>query len=217
MKISNETVNVLKNFATINTNILIREGNVLSTISTGKNMFARAQVAETFPKEFAIYDLNTLLALLTFMEDQEVDFGDKSLSISKEGGTFEYFYSDQSIIVAAPDKTIDVESVFDFKITAADVNMINKAAAIVGAPVVSVISKGGKVTMSVGDPKTAASNAYRKVIGECDVDFDARLDMENFKIIPEAYDVAVSKKLFHFKNDTKNLKYWIALNTDSNV
>ncbi len=54
MKISNDTIEVLKNFAGINTNILIREGSSLSTISTGKNIFAKAEVKETFPKEFAI-------------------------------------------------------------------------------------------------------------------------------------------------------------------
>ena len=53
MKISNDTIEVLKNFAGINTNILVREGNSLSTISTGKNIFAKAEVKETFPKEFA--------------------------------------------------------------------------------------------------------------------------------------------------------------------
>ena len=76
MKISKSTLDVLKNFATVNSNILVRQGNILSTISTGKNIFARAQVSETFDKEFAIYDLNGLLALLTLMEDQEVSFGD---------------------------------------------------------------------------------------------------------------------------------------------
>ena len=74
MKISKQTLEVLKNFATINTNILVREGNNLSTISTGKNIFAKAEVKESFPKEFAIYDLNSLLSLLTLMEDTDVEF-----------------------------------------------------------------------------------------------------------------------------------------------
>ena len=78
MKLSKGTLDILKNFATINTNILIREGNTLSTISTGKNIFARAEVTEAFPREFAIYDLNGLLPLLTLMEDTDVDFGDEN-------------------------------------------------------------------------------------------------------------------------------------------
>ena len=84
MKISTGTLDILKNFATINTNILVRQGNTLSTISTGKNIFARAEISESFPKEFAIYDLNSLLALLSLMEDTDVDFQDESLIPSSD-------------------------------------------------------------------------------------------------------------------------------------
>ena len=90
MKLSKQALDVLKNFATINTNILVREGNTLSTISTGKNIFARAEITEAFPKEFAVYDLNSLLSLLTVMEDTDVDFGDESLTVSKGNAKFEY-------------------------------------------------------------------------------------------------------------------------------
>ena len=92
MKISNDTIEVLKNFAGINTNILVREGNTLSTISTGKNIFSKAVLKETFPKEFAIYDLNSLLSLLTLTEDADINFEDESLKFSKGNSVFEYFY-----------------------------------------------------------------------------------------------------------------------------
>ena len=110
MKLSKDTLDVLKNFATINTNILVREGNTLSTISTGKNIFARAEITEAFPKEFAVYDLNSLLSLLTVMEDTDVSFGDESLTVSKGSAKFEYFYADPNIIVSAPDKSIEVDN-----------------------------------------------------------------------------------------------------------
>ena len=111
MKISNDTLSVLKNFAAVNTNLLVRQGNTLSTISTGKNIFARATVAETFDREFAIYDLNSLLGLLTLMEDTEVSFGDESITVSKDRSLFEYYYADPEIIVGAPDKQIEVDAV----------------------------------------------------------------------------------------------------------
>ena len=65
MQISKETIDILKNFAGVNSNILIRKGKTLATISTAKNIFAKADVAEDFPEEVAVYDLNSLLALLT--------------------------------------------------------------------------------------------------------------------------------------------------------
>ena len=54
MKISNDTIEVLKNFAGINTNILVREGNTLSTISTGKNIFAKAEL--NIPMKIKVYN-----------------------------------------------------------------------------------------------------------------------------------------------------------------
>ena len=51
MKLSNDTVGILKNFASINQNLIIKEGSELTTMSAMKNIVARAKVMETFPKE----------------------------------------------------------------------------------------------------------------------------------------------------------------------
>jgi hypothetical protein len=218
MQISNETIQVLKNFATINSNILIRKGKTLSTISTAKNIFAKATVAEDFPEEVAIYDLNSLLALLTLMENQNIEFGEKSLTISKDNGKFEYFYSSPNVIVAAPDKSIDIDNHYQFKLTAEQVNMIIKAAAITGAPTISVSSKDKTVTLTVGDKKNDTANTYKKVIGTSENDFECHMAVENFKIVPDAYTITVSKKkVFHFKHETKDLEYFIAMEPDSVV
>jgi len=216
MKISKETLDVLKNFATINTNILIREGNMLSTISTGKNIFARAEVSETFNKEFAVYDLNSLLALLTLMEDTDVDLGEESITMSKGSSHFEYFYADPNIIVSAPDKTIEVDSFFSFDLSKDEVDMIMKAAAVVGAPMLSVVGKDGEAVLTVGDPNTPRSNAFRQVIGATDKVFDARLAVENFKVVPGNYNVTISEKKFmHLSSTSKDMNYWLALEPNS--
>jgi hypothetical protein len=218
MQISNETIHVLKNFATINNNILIRPGNTLSTISTAKSIFAKATVAEQFPSEIAIYDLNSLLALLTLMENQNIDFGEKSLTISKDNGKFEYFYSSPSVIVAAPDKSVEIDNFFQFNLTTEEVNMIVKAAAITNSPTITVSSKDSKVVLTIGDKKNDTANTYRKTIGEFDQSFDCHMSVENFKIVPESYTVTISKKkAFHFKNTTKNIEYFIAMEPDSVV
>jgi len=216
MKISKETLDVLKNYASINTNILVREGSTLATISTGKNIFSRTSVKETFDKEFAIYDLNSLLALLTLMEDTDVDFGEDSITISKDRSQFEYYYADPSIIVAAPDKTIEVDNYYSFELTENEVGMIMKAASVVAAPMLSVVAKNGTVTLSVGDPATPRSNTFRHVIGETDKEFDCRLAIENFKVIPGDYNVTLSQKKFmYLQNKANELKYWLALEPSS--
>ena len=218
MQISKETIDILKNFAGVNSNILIRKGKTLATISTAKNIFAKADVAEDFPEEVAIYDLNSLLALLTLMENQDVEFGDKSLTISKDNGKFEYFYSSPSVIVAAPDKSIEVDNHYQFKLTAEDVNMVMKAAGITGAPTITISSDGTTVTLTIGDKKNDTANTYKKVIGTSEHIFDCHMAVENFKIIPNSYTVTISKKkAFHFKHETKALEYFIAMEPDSKV
>jgi len=218
MQISKETIDILKNFASINSNLMIRKGKTLSTISTGKNIFSKADVTEEFPLEVAIYDLNSLLALLTVMENQEVDFGEKSLTISKGNGKFEYFYASPSVIVAAPEKSIELDSHYEFTLSADDVQMIMKAAAITGAPTITISGKEGKVTLNIGDKKNDTANTYKKSIGDSEHTFECHMAVENFKIIPDAYNVTISKKkAFQFKHATKAIEYFIAMEPDSVV
>lgn len=219
MQISNETINILKNFATINSNIVFRPGNSISTMSTGKNIFARAVVAENFTREVPIYDLNSLLSLFTLNEKCEVEFGEDSLKITKNAGDFEYFYADIKVVTAPPqDKTIEVDNHFQFKLSADDVQTIQKAIAITASPNICLTSKLNQVVLSIQDPKNAKANNYKKVIGPGFEDFNLFFGVDIFKIIPDAYTVTVSKKKFlHFKHETKQIEYWLACNPASTI
>ena len=238
MKISNATLAILKNYASINSNILIREGNVLATVSAGKNILSRATVFETFPKEFAIYDLNSFLATLSLMDDQDVDFGDSSLTIKKDSAQFEYFYADPSVVVAAPDKTLEIDPFYSFELTSNDLNMIMRSAGIVEAPTLSIVALNQVVTMTVGDPGNSKSNSYKKNISakapvsatkpaskkeyaysSQDIpDFICRLKIENIKVIPDTYQVSLGKKkAIHLNNGTKKIDYWLAMEPSSIV
>ena len=49
MKLSDNALAILKNFAGINNSILVKEGNKLRTISVAKNILAEAEIKEEFP------------------------------------------------------------------------------------------------------------------------------------------------------------------------
>jgi len=221
MKVSSDTLQVLKNFASINTNIVFKPGDIISTISSAKNIFARAQIKEQIPNQFAVYDLNSLLAMISLVNDQDVDFGDKSLQISSPAGMFEYFYSNPEVVTAAPDGEIQHNEVYKFKLTAEDVQMLMKAAAITGAPTISITCHNQNVTMSVGDRKNKSSNTFSRDLGSAFDEFDIFIAVENLKVIPDAYDVSVAKtqkaKFLHFRHESKDLQYWIAAEPGSNV
>jgi hypothetical protein len=103
--------------------------------------------------------------------------------------------------------------------TSADINMVLKAASILSAPTMSIVSKGGKVTLSVSDPSNPRANAYRKELTTTDVgDFDCRLKVENLKVISDDYEVSLGrKKAMHFNNSSKQLEYWLAMEPTSVV
>lgn len=214
MKISQETINILKNFATINSNLLFRAGSTLSTISAPKSIFAKAEVSETFPKEVAIYDLNSLLQLLTFSEDQEIEFGEKSMTITNDIGRFEYFYCEPSLIIAAPTKNIEVDEVFSFNLSNKDVQTIAKTAGVLAAPTIAIVAKNGKVAMKIGDRKNDSANSFNKVIGDTDKEFECFISSENFKLLSDSYEVTLSKKNFcQFKS--QKISYLIAMEPGS--
>lgn len=216
MKFSGDTLAILKNFSSINTNIIFKPGDNIATISNAKNIFVKATIKESIPNEFAIYDLNSLLAMLTLMENQEVEFGDKSLIVTSDKGKFEYFYSNPEIVQGAPTNEIEHIDVYKFKLMAEDVQMIMKAAAITGAPTISITNKNQNVILSVSDRKNDTSSNFRKPLGTAFDNFDVFIAVENLKVIPDAYDVTVAKtangkaKFLHFKHESKQLQYWIA-------
>ena len=218
MKLSDNTLNVLKNFAGINNSILVKEGNKLRTISVAKNILAEADIPEEFPRDVAIYDLNQFLNGLGLHSDPDLDFSPESYITIKEGSRrVKYFYADPQVIVAPPEKEINLptEDVC-FQLESTSLDKLLKAAAVYQLPDLSAIGEAGVVKLVVRDKKNDTSNEYAVVVGETDKEFVFNFRVENIKIIPGAYDVVVSSKLLSkFSNTRYDLKYYIALEPDS--
>jgi len=218
MKLSDNTLNVLKNFAGINNSILVKEGNKLRTISVAKNILAEANITEEFPRDVAIYDLNQFLNGLSLHADPDLDFTPDSYITIKEGKRrVKYFYADPQVIVAPPEKEINLptEDVC-FQLDSTALDKLLKAAAVYQLPDLSAIGENGVVKLVVRDKKNDTSNEYAVVVGETDAVFTFNFRVENIKIIPGAYNVVVSSKLLSkFSNTQYDLQYYIALEPDS--
>ena len=218
MKLSDSTLTVLKNFAGINNSILVKEGSQLRTISVAKNILAEAEIPEDFPRDVAIYDLNQFLNGLSLHQDPNLDFTENSHITIKEGRRrVKYFYADPQVIIAPPEKEINLPTKeVCFQLESTSLEKLVKAAAVYQLPDLSVIGENGEITMVVRDKKNDTSNEYAVNVGETDKDFEFNFKMENIKIIPGAYDVVISSKLLsEFTNTQYNLKYFIALEPDS--
>ena len=218
MKLSDNTLTILKNFAGINNSILVKEGNRLRTISVAKNILAEANINEEFPRNFAIYDLNQFLNGLGLHQDPDLDFSEESHITIREGKRrVKYFYADPNVIISPPEKEIQLPSQdVCFQLDSVTLEKLLKAAAVYQLPDLSAVGEAGVIRLVVRDKKNDTSNEYSIVVGETDKEFTFNFKVENIKIIPGAYDVIVSEKLLsQFTNGKYNLKYYIALEPDS--
>ena len=218
MKLSNETLTVLKNFAGINQSILVRRGNKLRTMSVMKTVLAEATVNEEFEKEFAIYDLNQFLNGISLHEDPELDFQDDKYVVIREGKRrVKYFFADPQVIVSPPEKEISLPSQdVCFQLEHSQYDKIKKAAAVYQLEDLSVIGEAGVIRLVVRDKRNATSNEYSIIVGETDKEFTFNFKVENLKIIPASYDVVLSSKLLSkFTNERYNLNYYIPMEPDS--
>ena len=219
MKLSDNTLTILKNFAGINNSILVKQGNKIRTISVAKNILAEADITEEFPRDFAIYDLNQFLNGLSLHHDPDLDFKENSYLSIKEGKRrVKYFFADPNVIISPPEKDIKLPSQdVCFQLDSTSLEKLVKAAAVYQLPDLSAIGEAGVIKLVVRDKKNDTSNEYAIVVGETDGEFTFNFKVENIKIIPGAYDVVVSSKLLsQFTNTKYNLSYWIALEPDSN-
>ena len=216
MKINQSTQDILKNFSEINTNILIKPGSELNTISTMKNILAKATINESFDSEFGIYDLNEFLSVVSSLDKPELTLQEKHLTISAEGSRskVKYFYSDPSVIVS-PTKEVNMpESDVTFSLSESNLAQLRKMAAILSSPDLALIgTKGGDVVLKVCDKKNDTSNKFEIVVGEnATANYTFYFKVENLKMISGDYDVAVSSKsIAHFTNTKLPIQYWIAL------
>lgn len=218
MKLSNETLTVLKNFAGINQSILVRKGNKLRTMSVMKTVLAEATVNEEFEKEFAIYDLNQFLNGISLHEDPELDFQDDKYVVIREGKRrVKYFFADPQVIVSPPEKEISLPSQdVCFQLEHSQYDKIKKAAAVYQLEDLSAIGEAGVIRLVVRDKRNATSNEYSIIVGETDKEFIFNFKVENLKIIPASYDVVLSSKLLSkFTNERYNLNYYIPMEPDS--
>ncbi len=221
MKISNKTLDILKNFSEINQSILIKTGKKLKTVSTLKNILAHAEVAEDFPQDFAIYQLNEFIGVLSTMSNPDLTFHDKYVMLSQENGACtKYFYAEPSVVVA-PEKDITMPSEdINFTLLEKQYDDLLKMSSILQLNDILVkgCPKSNGIYLAVTNKKNDTSNDYSVKVGEGVTEpFKMYFKTENLKMVVGDYNVHISSKgISHFENMTAKLDYWIALEPDSN-
>ena len=216
MKLSNDTKEVLKNYATINANLLVSPGNKIATMSQMKNIVSKATLPDTFESEFAIYDLNEFLSAMSLFDDPELDFGDSSVKISQGGQSLNYFYSDPTVVTTPKSDITMPDPDATFTLKQSVFNQVLKASSVLGVPdMVLDVNENGQMNLRVSDRKNDTSNSFSVEVGEGGTPNQKFFfKVENLKLLSGDYEVKVSSKgISNFKNVNKDVEYFIALET----
>ena len=223
MKLSNETLGVLKNFGNINSGIFLKQGKVVKTVSSHKNILAQATIPDEIPSDFGIYDLNEFLSVVSLHKDDlSLDFDSKNIVISGRGGRskIKYRACEPTMIVTPPEKQLQMpEAEISFELTAEDFRWILDAANVLGSPQISVQSDGD--TISINTLDTTNDSAHTESLTIETVGNGNKYKMifktENLtKILAGAYDVNISSKgISHFTNKKAPVEYWITTEVGS--
>jgi hypothetical protein len=216
MKFSTRTLDILKNFSTINSGIVVKQGSRLRTMSAQKNILAEANVDETFPVDFAIYDLTSLIGLLSMNKDEsEIDFDTNQLTIRGYSGRSRtsYRFTSKELVISPPDKDLVLPTEdAKFTLSADDFNHLQKVASVLQSPQMIVQAESGKLYMHTVDLQNDSANTMRLEIGDTDAsDFRVVLRTENMKLMPATYNVTVTLKGFtRFESADGRMRYWIS-------
>lgn len=223
MIINNETVETLKNFAEINQSLVIEAGNVIKTVSEQTNVLAKAKLGQSFPQDFAIYDLNKFLGVLSLFAEPQFDFSEKSIKIqsSVDANNFvagdsvaEYQFANMSLFenerkILAKDINLPSEDAV-FRLEEKYLSSIMRAAAVMSLPEIAVVANDGKLKIQAIEAKTSI-DSYAVELGVSTSNFKMIFKIENLKLMRGSYDVKISNKgLGYFKNLDRELEYWIA-------
>lgn len=217
MKLSENTLNIFKNFATINPSLLVNPGNVITTVSISKNIFAKATVEETFPSRFAIYELSKFLGIVSLFKESELDFGESQVKIVSGRQSVNYTYADPSMIVAPdPNKEISFPGAdIEFSISQEELQRVVRASGVLQLPEIAVIGNGQTVTVTATNSKNPSTDVFSIEVGITNKTFNMIFKVENIiKLISSNYDVNITSRGIS-RWSTGNIVYFVMTEASS--
>ena len=216
LKLSQRTIQIFKNFSSINPSVHIKPGKTIATISSSKSIMAKAVIEEEFETEFAIYDISRFLSALSLFKEPELTIDAGFATIVEDKKKMNYVFADPKTIISPPDKQIVMPSKdVEFRLTNDVMSDVNKIVSVLRLPEILVQSSGNKITIGTSDSKNSTSDNFAVEVGETDKKFRFIFKSENIKIMPGDYDVIISAKGISQFNTT-DLTYFSAVESNSN-
>ena len=216
--LSKTTLAVLKNFASLNSNLLVQEGNIIKTITPSMAGMAEVEVEETFDVQFGIWDLNKFLGVISLFNNPSFEFNEKYVQISgNNNAVVNYYYSEPSLLTT-PTKEVKMPDILvEAAISQEMLNEIIRTSAGLQLPDISFQGSDGEIYVVVSDRNDPTSNTSKiKLDGDTQgADFSFNFKIDNIKLLPGNYKISFAKKVGRFENENIKLTYWFAAQPDS--
>ena len=221
MELNEKTLEILRNFATINQNILVKQGKTLRTISEARNVLAKAEIEEEFPLDFGVYNLNEFIGALSLVDKPNLSFKENYVEIGDSSGRskIKYFFASQDTLTYSEKDITMPDAEVKFSLDESTIKRLKNAASTLGHKELIITGNNNLINLSVSDSQNSTANSYTiDVDGTYESEmFKFILDIENLKILNGSYDVNISSKLIsNLINKYTNIQYWIALEKTSN-
>lgn len=215
MKLSNQTITVIKNFASINPSIVLKPGNEIRTISPQKTVMAVATISDTIPAKACIYDASRFLSICSLYQEPDIQFEDKLCTISEGKRKTRYVFADESMVIAPPEKDVKFPSEdVSVDVAWADLQSVIKAAGVLNLPEIAFVGEEGTCYLRAVDSSNPTADSYGIELGNTDDTFQLIIKTENLKLMPINYKVTLSSKgISRFEGD--GIRYFIAVESKS--
>jgi hypothetical protein len=223
MILNANTVQILKNFSTINESLVINGGAILKTMAPSKYIIAKANIDQQFPCTISIRDLSNFLSVVSMYDGADIEFNNNHCIIhnKQRDAAIRYFYCDPINVTKPPAKDLVFPSpIVKFNVSNDTLKECLKALAVLGLPNISFNGDGENLYIQAVDSKNISSNSYKKVIGTTEQTFSAIFKIENIKLLPKDYIIEISSPrshgsvgAAHFISD--NIEYWILVEENS--
>lgn len=224
MVISENTLKVLRNFSTINPSVMIEEGKTIRATSLQRDIQVIANLEDEFPRQFAIYDLAEFCNVLGLVDDRELDFDEKHVTVRDGAGrtTIKYSYASDNLVVHPNEIKLDMsEAEVQFEIAGEDLRQIKKAASVLGYNLMRMQNKNGVLEVSLTDGEDAGANSFAIDVATLltsPKDFDIYFSVNNIKLMEGDYDVKISSKMVsRWSNKEETLTYFISPSSESTI
>ena len=216
VRLSKNTIEVLKNFASINGNLAITKDKELKTVSVAKNLMGKVNIEEDFPYDFGIYDLSEFIGVMNMFEDPDLQFDENMKFVTfkdDKGASVKYYFSSIEHLVT-PDHVISLPDVScKFNLSMDQLNNIRKASSALKADNLIVKTSSTGIKATVTEDGNPTSNEYSfDVEGTSYKDGTYKFDINNFKFVnTDDYEFEISSTHIASVKSSGDMQYWLAL------